>query len=285
MAADLDAALEPGETIVYRTRGRIHTATAFLFGTIMTAVVLFWSIDTALRQSQLGPSEIATRATLLLGGCIAMTVICVLIARRAQRRAPDDLMITERRLLFANSDWDDRSESMALTDIEQITWASINGIRRLTVKGAGRAIRLPQLRDGNAAASALARATGLTAPPALGPISVIDPIPLFMVPGVLATYLILVDRLALSDRMAGSVGADLGDLWVLLPILLLDTAVLMLVGIVIAAVATLTVIRAFKSFEDAEVLLCAGKPDSWHLRLVLATAGLFYGKRLSYRSF
>lgn len=282
MAADLDTALQPGETIVYRTRGRIHTATALFFGTIMTAVMLFWSISTALRLSHFGPAEIAIRVTPILAVCIAVIVIGVLVGRRGQRRAPDDLMITDRRFLFANSDWDDRSESMALKEIEQITWESERGIRRLTVRAAGRVIRLPQLRDGNAAAGSLAKATGLAAPPALGPISVIDPIPLVLVPAVLGTYLVLVDRLKLSDRMAGSAWLDLENPWTLLPVLFLDTAILMLLGILVGTAVTLAVIRAFKSFEDAEVLLCAGKPDSWHLRLLLGGASLFYGKRLSY---
>jgi len=42
MTANLDAELEPGESVTYRTRGRIHTATALFFGTIVATVTTYF---------------------------------------------------------------------------------------------------------------------------------------------------------------------------------------------------------------------------------------------------
>lgn len=283
MAIDLTAILESGETIVYRTRGRSYAGATVMCATLFSAITLFWVLnDMMIGQGSMQWDEFRP-FNLILGGCMAGVMLTVLmIARWGQRHHPDDLAITDRRILFANSDWDNKLESLALNEIDQVAWAMELSRRYLTVKGGGRTIKLPALRDGDAAAKAIADAAGLAAPPALGPVAVVDPADLGTVPVVFAAYLALNQVLVFSGLTADGGPLSFEIWWISLATLLLIVALALLIGLSIGGLLTVTVMRAFVSPDRMQALLCAGKANRWRLRLILKWASLLYGRTLRY---
>ena len=284
MTANLDLLLEPGETILYRTKGRRHAATAIIIA-LNPACLLFCIY---LGDYTSDPANLTAREIALYMAMNAAILLCVfgvfaLTAWLIQHKGPDDLLITERRLLFANGDWDDKFETIALADIESIYWEMNTGMRRLTIRGRARMIQLTPLRDINGAARALARASGKPAPPALGPLLAIDPIHAYFPLGFLFAYIVIRYGLGWGDGIASALEMDPLAVSTSAIVLVIDLSLSFVAGIGIMTVLMSAVLRLKADADFAEMLLCAGKKDHWMLSLQLWFVGLLFDRKLTYR--
>lgn len=175
MTANLDQSLEPGETIVYRTRGRSF-GRMIIF--VVSALVGFGLYQLGrLSVTPIGEASISDLLPALsftLGGIGAFGALILLIAAHRQRSAPDDVVITNRRLLFSKGGWTRKVESTALRTIERIAWSRSFGAPQLEIVADGRILDLPSQRNEYALAKALADSTGSAAPPDIGPMAFFD---------------------------------------------------------------------------------------------------------------
>lgn len=271
MPADLDAALLPGETIVYRSSGRSIAGPCIIYGTVL----LSFSVLLLL----LGAGGFAGLDKF---GAVVGLGVALLIFLLWQRRKPDQLIVTDRRVLFADGDWDDKSAALSLEEIEGFTWSTDRWGRELFVAGAGQTIRLSDFRDIDAATNAIANAADLQAPPPLGALTAVN---LPELGGLVATCLILpVLRLGLDTLIVMlpaepfGIGGVLFDLAIVLTLLAIAFPLGRLSGGLVIASA----LRAMLSAEQMQAALCCGKSDSLPLRIGLKWAGLLYGRRMTF---
>ena len=163
MAVDLNAVIEPGETIIHRSSGRSIAGPCIAYGSILVTLSVLLLL--------MGAGRITTleKFGTLAGICVALLVFLIW-----QRSKPDQLIVTDRRVLFADGDWDNKSVALPLDSLEGFTWSTHNWARELFVAGAGQTIRLSDLRDCDASVKAIANAADLQAPPALGPLTAVN---------------------------------------------------------------------------------------------------------------
>lgn len=282
MTANLDQALEPGETVIYRTRGRAYAGTVTYYGTLVLALALFAYFYAALRTP--GPVDWDNAWFILsVGGGISIGVLVLVVGEIwGQRRTPDDLIITDRRLLFANSEWHDQLNSLELDQIVRLAWVLDSNMRYLTVEAPDLVIRLTPLRDLESAAKAIADAAGVPPAPALGRITAVDLLNLGFLPAALAAFLgllLLFDILHLTAP-----GGSLGDgvWWLKLAILASAAAAALVLGVLIGGPLTLTILRPFITAKRAQAVICAGKREKWLTRIALKWASLLYRRPLPY---
>lgn len=268
MAADLDQALEPGETIVYRARGRSYAGVATFFGSLLAGIFLFLLLSAVLHGSEVSGSRQFELSLWFYAVMAAFSLIALLILILGQRRDPDDVAITDRRLLFANSDWDSRMESMELAQIQRISWTRRRYPTGLEVVGSEGAIQLTMMRQADALARALAEAAGVAAPASLGRMSWaggLHEVGEFLVAGAVA--------IALRHGFA-TAGIDPNALWAVAVELVAGIAAGLLLGPLVA----IAPIRPFATAEQMRAGLCAERRSAWRVRPALAWVDLLYGR-------
>lgn len=289
MTADLDSILEPGETVVYRTSGRSFAGITKTVAVFVTAYAITATLTTvtipmiAAAHPDFQPTRllnmplvfvptVSTVAALIIVGLVAL-----LIAVRGQRRDPDHAVITDRRFLFADSDWDSKLESLALAGIERISWARRGQSIRLEIAGANGTILLTTMHEAEALAGALADAAGTAAPPPLGRMVWAD-LTDFGEVLVGLTVLIAFWRAAIAAGL-GPPGVlfDLDRLWVVFA----GIAAALAAGFAFGPLVGVALTRPFVTAEQMQAGLCAGRRP-WRIRIALAWAGLLYGRRLDH---
>lgn len=285
MPADLDAALQPGETIAYRTRGRSYGAEMTNLGILVASLLLFTWLNGALLNPELA---IALQTWIFASGAVGTAVgtaagiiVALGIIWRMSRTA-DELIITDRRILFANGDWNNKLEALDLEQIQQISWFSRLGSRHLSVRGRAATIRLGRLRDADAAARAIEDASGIEAPPALGSLARFSPVYFGIVPAVFAVYLILgVLFESLGFWPAGG-ASDFGTPSMTRAVETTAWIAAIAIGIPLGGALALALLRPFVPAGQLQAAICAGRKNRWDVRLALGWASLLYGRPLSY---
>ncbi len=282
--ADLTTSLEPGEIVVFWTRGRSFAAAVIPYALFLVTLVVLPPL-TLLDAMVIAPERFnwpAIRIFMLIDvGIIAVCVAALLIARRRQALNPDDFMITNRRVLFADNYWVD---AIALDKIDRVVWATRDGIRFPVIIGDGQTIWLSHLRERDAAVKALADATGTPAPPLLGPLAVIDPAHVGMatvIAVIFATFKVVLALTGMAE-FAALIRSSHGSL-------IYVAAAAVALGLVLGLgksagdVVLATVLRPFMTPEQLQAVLCAGRPDRKSLRMALRWASMLYRRPLTYR--
>ena len=281
MAADLDAALQPDERIAYRTRGRSYVAEMTNLGIIVASLLLFTWLNGALLNPELA---VALQTLMFASGAVgaAAGIIVALVMIWWMSRTADELIITDRRILFANGDWNNKLEALDLEQIQQISWVSRLGSRHLSVRGRAATIRLGRLRDADAAARAIEDASGIEAPPALGRLARFSPVYFGIVPAVFAVYLflgVLLETLGLWP--VGGAG-DFGTPSMLPAVDTTAWIPAIAIGVPLGGALTLALLRPFVPAGQLQAAICAGRKNRWDVRLALGWTSLLYGRPLSY---
>ncbi len=283
MSADLDATLQPGETIVYRTGGRSYTVAVVYYCIILQSLALFFWLNAIVRRPDPVDFLAGGITFVVIGIGLAAPLFGLLISKFWQRWTPDELVVTDLRVLFANGDWDDRLEALALDRIDRISWIADGGFRHLAVVGKDTTIRMDHLRDADAAAQAIADAAGLEAPPALGRLTRAEPAQIGLLPGIFATYLCLIVLFRSVGWTAAGGPLDFEVWWSEIAFQLFVWVVAVPVGALIGGALTLALLRPFVPADRTLSAICAGRRDSWNIRLALRWAGLLYGRPMPYR--
>ncbi len=283
MPADLDAALRPGETIVYRTRGRGYGRTAVLIA-VMLVVVLLYSTGkfASYRAHDLAFWEFFLTICSTTGAVGAVAVVIFAYTIRRQRRAPDDLVITNRRLLFSKGGWSRKIEAAALDRIERVGWSGSPRAPSIEVVAAGRAIDLPRPRDADALAKALTDAIGVSPLPAIGRMANAE----FWLLGAVLVWAVCYTAAWSGLRATGWLPVEDPSSLAFRTIDLILTVFAMgaawLAYQLVSGLLTATIMRPFVTPQQMQAGLCAGNPDKWHLRIALKWASLLYGRPLPY---
>ncbi len=282
MVADLDAVLQPGEKIVYRTRGQSFASEFTHLGIVIASLYLFTWLNGALRHPDL---VISVETSTLISAAVGMAVgiIAALVFKWSQKWIADELIVTDRRMLFANGSWDNKLEAMDLDQIRQVSWVSEFWTRHVSVKGPSGTIRLERLRDADAAARAIAVASGIEAPPALGRLARIYPALFGMLPAVFAVYLSLRVLVGLLNLSPTGSGFDFETTSMTLGVTAIAWIAALVIGGPLGGALTLASLCPFVPAGQMQAAICAGRNDRWDVRLALAWVSLLYGRRLSYR--
>ncbi len=284
MPADLDAALQPGETIVYRTRGR-----AFGPVTVYCASGLFGVFCLFAAMHGVAPEPGETLLSLVVtvfSACAAMGALSgliLLVAAYRQRRAPDDLIVTDQRLLFTKGGWTHRIETVPHDRVQRIGWSDCFFGLDLNIVCEDRIMVLPDRKDPDAVARAVADAAGVGVPRTLGRMAIAKPGVLGYALVAAMTYVAI--WMGLEAIGLPTPGGPLSlDLWWLRTVIL---ALSCLIGLKLGQLAndliTATSMRPFVSPAEMQAGLCAGKPNRWDIRLALRWAGLLYGQPMDYK--
>ena len=283
MPADLDAALQPDETIVYRTRGRSYSRAIVAIATILVAVPVYGvGKFAAVPTPGLHAWDLVLTVGAVTGAFGILATLFLLLAMRRQRKTPDDLIITDRRLLFSRGEWSRKIEALPLDQIDRVAWTGSHGAPTLEITAAGRVLDLPRQRHVDALARAVANASGVPPPAALGRMAVAE----FWVLGAVlvwaATYSTIwlgLDRIGLlSVEDPSSLGFRMLDFGITLIALGMTWLAFELVGGILTAV----IMRPLVTPEQMQAGICAGRPNRWDIRLALRWAGLLYGRPLPY---
>lgn len=284
MAADLDAALQPGETIVFRTRGRAYGGKAIALVALLVSVPLYSAGRFAIVPAPgLNIQDVYLTVGTVTAAVGIVTALILLHLVRRQRRAPDDVVITDRRLLFTRSEWSHKIEAVALDRIDRVTWSrSHQGAPSLEVTVAGRVLDLPTLRQADALAKALTDATGASPLPSLGRMAVAE----FLLPGAAVmwavSYLTIWFGLATSGFLPDDNPASFAFRILDVVVTLVALGIAWLLARPVGGLLTATLMRPFATPEQMQAGLCAGQPDVLWLRIALRWAGYLYGRPLPY---
>lgn len=283
MPADLDAALQPGETIVFRTRGRSNVGGIAYSAIFLVWLPLFIWLNVELgTPGQINRLDVVTVLYAVGGGALALLAV-TFIANWWLRRTPDELAVTDRHLLFANGNLDNKLETMELCRIKRVAWTYIFGARSLTIEGSdGKTIRVDYLREIDAAARAIANAINVEAPAALGRLARIEPTQFGIVPTIFAAYLCIMILLGAPDLSAPGGPLDFQSRWSKTAFMLSAWAVAAPIGALVGGALALTVLRPFVPAGQLQAAICAGRKNRWDVRLALRWASLLYGRLLSY---
>lgn len=285
MTANLEPLLQPGEMVAFRFQGRSLVriwcqGSSHFIGCIVAAMLMsarryqtLWDVNWLI-------PALAIVALALLGG--------VLFASewRRQRRKPDELLITDRRILFTDSDWDDKAESMALNEVERISWSAHGEPGALDVIGRNRTIRLPVMRDADAIARAPGRAAEKSHPRPVGSMAFLNLSLSAMTVAFAAIYFGLASWFETKGLLppAGTLVSDYKPTTWIFELLVIATAVALtgILGELPGKLLNATAMRFFATADQMEAGLCAGLTDTWRVRIALKWASLLYDRPLSY---
>lgn len=281
MVSDLDAALEPGETILFRMRDRVYRWSWFPYGSAVAGLALFLTVKNALMPPDGQDfSVVVSMVSVISGALVALwaVVIAVLIVR--QRRSPDELIITDRRLLYSDGHRTQKSVSVALDTIERITWETDLYARRVAIVFGDQVLCLPKFAEEQELTAKLADAAGLDAVPDIGALAHVElRVFGYVLAGTIALLplsLILVGiALPIADERLNRTLTEI--------LLVLGwVAAGLTFGALVTNLLTVTLMRPFVTAEQMQTGLCAGQPDGLWLRMALGWAGYLYGRPLPY---
>lgn len=267
---NLHSIVKPGETIVYSTRGEsfIEPFVALL------GLMAGGSVLMALLQ----PGGVWTIAGIFLLLLAAVTFT----SRKEQPISQTQVVVTERRLLFHASGKLATVIDVPLSSVTEITWSHTGrtGVLRLATESGVQ--MLPAMREPDALAHALAKASGKPTPPALGRMLNAD----LLVPGsylvsVGSLYLLL--RWVLEERWIATLSDTV--MWEGIAVEIFAFATSLTAAVVLAVpvgryigvMLTVTLMKPCVTAEEMRIGLNAGDPARWHRRAALRWAGLLYG--------
>lgn len=267
---NLYAIVKPGETVVYSTQGESFTEPfVALLGLMAGGSVLM-----ALVQ----PGGVWT----VVGIFLLLVAAVTFVSRKEQPITQAQIVVTEKRLLFHASGKRATVIDLPLSEIMEISWSETGRTGMLRLETENGVQMLPAMREPDALARALAKASGKASPPAIGRMLNAD----LLVPG---SYLISVGSLymllrwVLEERWV----ATLSDIamWEGIAVEVFSfasslTAAVVLavpVGRFIGVMLTVTLMKPCVTAEEMRIGLTAGDPSRWHRRAALRWAGQLYG--------
>lgn len=279
MTAHLDAALQPSETIVFRTSGRSYRRQWFQFGSAVTGLTLLLALMHGFNPEYDLP---AVERFWLLSAVIAVIAcpwaLALLIQARKQRRSPDVVIITDRRLLYSKGDRTRKFDFVALDRIQGIQRTSDLESSGITIESEDQILRLPRFGTEPELAARLTEAAGLEPLPEIGGLVDVD----LRLLGYSIACSIGYLPLSLLVAKAGQLIAD--DRM----FAFLSNAIPMIggvfIGIALGALVTnlltVTVMRQFVTPEQMEAGLVSTGGKHWQIRPSLLWADLLYGQTL-----
>lgn len=264
--------VKPGETVVYSTQGEAFTEPfVALLGLMAGGSVLM-----ALVQ----PGGVWT----VVGIFLLLVAAVTFTSRKEQSITQAQIVVTEHRLLFHASGRHATVLDLPLSGINEIAWSETGrtGMLRLTTDDGVQII--PAMREPDALAQALAKASGKASPSAIGRMLNAD----LLVPGsylvsVGSLYMLL--RWVLEERWAATLSNI--AMWEGIAVEVFSfasslTAAVVLavpVGRFIGVLLTVTLMKTCVTAEEMRIGLTAGDPSRWHRRAALRWAGLLYGSQ------
>ena len=267
---NLHSIVKPGETIVYSTQGESFTEPfVALLGLMAGGSVLMAVVQ---------PGGVWTIVGIFLLLVAAVTVS----SRKEQPISLAQVVVTEHRILFRASGKRATVIDIPLSGVNEISWSETGrtGVLHLATDSGVQV--LPAMREPDALAHALAKASGKPTPPTLGRMLNAD----LLVPGsylvsVGSLYMLL--RWVLEERWV----ATLSDtaMWEGIAVEVFGfvtslTAAVVLavpVGRFIGVMLTVTLMKPCVTAEEMRIGLNTGDPSRWHRRAALRWAGLLYG--------
>ncbi len=266
----LQSILQPGEPVVYATRGEsfVEPFIALLGlmagGSVLTAVVQ--------------PGGVWT----ILGIFVLLVAAVTFLSRKEQPIHQAQILITDRRLLFLPSKRNAAVIDLPLSEIAEIDWSESDATGTLRVTGPSGVLVLPPMREPDALAEALARAAGKRTPPTVGRMLNPD----LLVPGsylVSAGAMYMLLRWILSERWIATLSKLTAWEGVAVEVfafgssLIAALALAAPVGRLAGVLLTVTLLKSCVTAEEMRTGLMSRNPDRWHRRAALRWAGLLYG--------
>lgn len=278
MAAHLDAALQPSETIVFRTSGRSYRRQWFQFGSAIAGLTLVIALTHGFNpEYDLPPAERFWLLSAVIALIACPWALALLIQARKQRRSPDQVIITDRRLLFSKGDWTRKFDVVAMDGIQAIQRTSDLDSSGIAIESEDQILRLPRFGAETELAARLTEAAGLEPLPEIGGLVDVD----LRLLGYSIAFSIGYLPLSLLVDTAGHQIADermFAFLSNTIPMIGgLFTGIAL--GALAANLLTVTVMRQIVTAEQMQAGLCADL-DRWHSRVTLGWASLLYGRTL-----
>jgi len=266
----LQSILQPGEAVVYSTRGEsyIEPFIALLGlmagGSVLTAVVQ--------------PGGVWT----ILGIFILLVAAVTFLSRKEQPIHQAQILISDRRLLFRASKRNANVIDLPLSEITAINWSEEDTTGTLRITSQSGLMMLPAMREPDALATALARAAGKRPPPPVGRMLNPD----LLVPGsylVTAGAMYMLLRWILSERWIATLSDITAWQGVAVEVFAFGTSLIAAlalaapIGRLAGVLLTVTLLKSCVTAEEMRTGLSARNPDRWHRRAAMKWAGVLYG--------
>lgn len=281
MAADLDAVLEPGETIAFRTSGRSYRRQWSQFGSAITGLALLLALMAGFNpEYDLPPAEKFWILSAVFAAIACPWALALLLNARKQRWPPDEVVITERRLLYSKGHWTRKFDSIALEKIQGLKRTSDPDSSGITIDSEDQILRLPRFGSEPELATSLADAAGMKPLPEIG--GLVDVDLRFLGYSIAASIGYLPALLLIAETGFQFTDERVARLLTGTIPFICASFVAIALGTLIANLLTAMIMRPLVSPEQRQAGLCAGKPDRWDIRLALRWAGLLYGRPLPY---
>ncbi len=267
---NLQSILQPGETVVYSTRGEsfVEPFIALLGlmagGSVLTAVVQ--------------PGGVWT----ILGIFLLLVAAVTFLSRKEQPIRQTQILITDRRLLFQPARRNAAVIDLPLADVVDIEWSESDTTGTLRVTGPSGVLVLPAMREPDALAAALAQAAGKRSLPPVGRMLNPD----LLVPGsylVTAGGMYMLLRWILSERWIATLSDITAWQGVAVEVFAFGTSLIAAlalaapVGRLAGVLLTVTLLKSCVTAEEMRTGLMSRNPDRWHRRAAMRWAGVLYG--------
>ena len=267
---ELQSILQPGEPVVYSTRGEsfIEPFIALLGlmagGSVLTAVVQ--------------PGGVWT----ILGIFLLLVAAVTFVSRKEQPSHQTLILITDRRLLFQPAKRDAAVIDLPLAEIDEIQWSENDTTGTLRLTGPSGTLVLPAMREPDALAASLTRAAGKRPLPPVGRMLNPD----LLVPGsylVTAGGMYMLLRWILSERWIATLHDITAWQGVAVEVFAFGTSLIAAlalaapVGRLAGVLLTVTLLKSCVTAEEMRTGLMTRNPDRWHRRAAMKWAGILYG--------
>lgn len=280
MPADLDAALESDETIVFRTSGRSYRRQWIQFGSAIAGLTVLLALVHGYNPEYDLPAADRFWFTSAVIAVIAFPwALALFVQARKQRLSPDEVIITDKRLLYSKGDRSGNFDSVTLDRVQGVSRTSGLDSSGISIESEDQILRLPRFGAEPELADRLTEAAGLEPLPEIGPLVDVDLRLLGYAIACSGAYLPL-------SFLVSNAGNQIADERLFA---FLSNTIPMIGGIFVGLalggfmtnLLTVTVMRHFATPEQMQAGLCANDPDRWHSRVALRWAGLLYGRPLT----
>ncbi len=267
---NLQSILQPGEPVVYSTRGESYVEPFIALlglmagGSVLTAVVQ--------------PGGVWT----ILGIFVLLVAAVTFLSRKEQPVHQTEILITDRRLLYLPAKRNAAVIDLPLSEIAGIDWSENDTTGTLSVTSANGSLVLPAMREPDALAEALASAAGKRPLPPVGRMLNPD----LLVPGsylVTAGGMYMLLRWILSERWIATLSDITAWQGVAVEVfafgssLIAALALAAPVGRLAGVLLTVTLLKSCVTAEEMRTGLMSRNPDRWHRRAAIKWAGILYG--------
>lgn len=269
---NLHSIVKPGETLVYATEGESF-AEPFV---ALLGLMAGGSVLMALIQ----PGGVWT----IVGFFLLLVAVVTFASRKEQQISQAQVVITDRRLLFHTAGKSATVIDVPLSSVSDISWSETGRTGMLHLATDDGMQTVPAMREPDALAHALAKASGKPSPPAIGRMLNAD----LLVPGsylVTAGTLYLLLRWVLEERWVVTLGDT--TMWEGIAVevfsfvssIIASVVLAVPVGRFIGVMLTVTLMKPCVTAEEMRVGLNARNPERWHRRAALRWAAILYGSQ------